>query len=199
MTGLSPLGPGAVHMVVDMQRVFADQTEWHLPAFDSIVPNIARIAEAMPGRNLFTRFVVPHTADHAVGRWQNYYRRWHNFTGAVMAPELIEVVDALASYATPETLIDKLTFGAFEAPSCTERLAALNADTILFTGVETDMCVLATLLTAVDRGYRVVAVSDALASTAMDSHQAILDLLLTRLPEQIDIATTDEVLAALDA
>jgi nicotinamidase-related amidase len=194
------LRPGTtVHLAVDMQRVFADATEWQMADFHAIVPNVAAIAAAMPRRNLFSRFVVPHLAEHAHGHWQNYYRRWKGFTGAVMDPALIDVVDALAGYATPDTLVDKPTYSVFEAHDCVQRLAALSADTIIFTGVETDVCVLASLMAAVDRGYRVVAVSDALGSSSRAGHEAALRHVFTRMPDQIEIVTTAEVLAALAA
>ena len=39
-----------------------------------------------------------------------------------------------------------------------------EVDTLVVTGGETDICVLATVLGAVDRGFRVVLVSDAICS-----------------------------------
>ena len=184
-------------MAIDMQRVFAEKTSWYMPGFDDIVPNIAVIAAAMPGRTFFSRFVVPHTAEHAHGHWQNYYRRWHEFTGAIMAPDLVEIVEALKPYATPETLIDKLTYSVFESADCTQRLDHLNTTTLIFTGVETDVCVLASLLTAIDRGYRVIAVADALGSSSREGHHATLTQILPRMPDQVEIATTQEILQAL--
>jgi nicotinamidase-related amidase len=194
-----PLPRTTVHMAIDMQRVFAEPTAWQMADFYAIVPNVAAIARAMPGRNFFTRFVVPHTAEHANGHWQTYYRRWSDFTGAVMPPGLVDIVDALAPYATPDTLIDKLTYSVFEAPDCVPRLDALGATTIIFTGVETDVCVLASLMTAVDRGYRVIAVADALGSSSAAGHQATLAHVLTRLPDQVEIVDTAEILAALES
>jgi nicotinamidase-related amidase len=138
-------------------------------------------------------------AEDAIGHWRNYYRRWSAFTGAVMEPRLVEIVEALAAHATPETLLDKPTYSAFEVPQCGERLTALGASTIVFTGVETDVCVLASLLAAVDRGYRVIAVHDALGSSSVAGHRATLDHVLTRLPDQVEIVSTETVLAALSA
>lgn len=190
---------GTVHLAIDMQRVFADATEWQMAGFDALVPQVAAIAAALPGRTLFSRFVVPHAAEHARGHWQNYYRRWKGFTGAVMDPALVEVVDALAAHATPDTLIDKPTYSVFEVEVCEARLAALGADTLVFTGVETDVCVLASLMAAVDRGYRVVAVADALGSSSRTGHEAALRHVFTRMPDQIEIVSTAQVLEALAA
>jgi nicotinamidase-related amidase len=188
-----------VHLAIDMQRMFAEQTEWYSPGLLPLVPNVAAIAAALPRRTFFTRFTVPHVAEHAKGQWQKYYRRWHRFTGAVMNPGLVEIVEALAPYATPDTLIDKPTYSVFEVAGFDQRLAALGTDTILFTGVETDVCVLASLMTAVDRGYRVVAVADALGSSSAEGHEATLRYVLTRMPDQVEIVETAAVLAALAA
>jgi nicotinamidase-related amidase len=188
-----------VHLAIDMQRLFADETEWRLQGLHALVPHIAAIAAALPRRTLFTRFVVPHLAEHATGRWQQYYRRWPGFTGAVMDPRLIEVVEPLARFAEPDSWVDKLTYSVFEAEGFDARLAALGADTLVFTGVETDVCVLASLLAAVDRGYRVIAVADALGSSSAAGHEATLQHVLTRLPEQVEIVDTATVLAALAA
>ena len=188
-----------VHLAIDMQRMFAEQTEWYSPGLLALVPNIAAIAAALPGRTFFTRFTVPHVAEHAKGQWQKYYRRWHRFTGAVMDLGLVEVVEELAPYATPDTLIDKPTYSVFEVEGFDQRLAALGTDTILFTGVETDVCVLASLMTAVDRGYRVVAVADALGSSSAGGHEATLQHVLPHMPDQVEIVATADVLAALAA
>lgn len=188
-----------VHLAIDMQRVFAEHTEWHLPGLYDLVFPIAAIAAALPKRTLFTRFVVPHLPEHAKGHWQKYYRRWHRLTGAEMDPGLVEIVDDLAPYTTPESVIDKPTYSVFEAQGFDQRLADLCADTLLFTGVETDVCVLASILAAVDRGYRVVAVADAMDSSSAAGHEATLRHVLTRMPDQVEIVETEAVLAALDA
>jgi nicotinamidase-related amidase len=187
-----------VHMAIDMQRVFAEETDWCLKGFHAIVPNIGAIAAALPGRTLFTRFVMPQTAEQAHGQWRNYYRRWKQFTiEEWAAPGLCDIVGELAPYTTPDNLIDKPTYSAFEVPACASRLTALGADTIVFTGIETDVCVLASLMAAVDRGYRVIAVADALGSSSIAGHRATLDHVLPRMPDQVEIMRTDEVLAAV--
>ncbi|MBC8130008.1 MAG: cysteine hydrolase [Rhizobiaceae bacterium] len=179
-----------------MQRIFAEPTEWHTPSMAAILPNIVRLAEARPEATLYSRFTVPANAVSATGRWQAYYERWSMFTGETMDPGLIDLVEPLGRLAVPGSVYDKPTYSLFEASAFVDRLAAEGTDTLLFTGVETDVCVLATLLAAVDRGFRVVAVADALTSSSEASHRAVLDLVLPRMPDQIEIATTDAVLAA---
>ena len=49
---------------------------------------------------------------------------------------------------------------------------------------------------ATDRGYRVIIVEDAVASSSPAGHRAALDAICPRLDQQIQIATVEEVLAA---
>jgi nicotinamidase-related amidase len=193
---LAPIGRNAIHLVVDMQRIFAERTEWHAPTLADILPAILRLAKARPDRTHYSRFTVPEHAAAAPGRWKTYYERWSMFTGTTMDPGLVDLVDPLKAVALPENVWDKPTYSLFEREAFVRRLAEGGIDTIVMTGVETDVCVLATLFAAVDRGFRVVAVSDALTSSDAASHRAIMDVLLPRMPEQVCIADTDAVLAA---
>jgi len=197
MAAPASIGPNAVHVVIDMQRVFAEPGHWHVPNIPAILPNIVALAKAMPGRTLFTRFVVPERPGDASGQWRRYYEHWSEFTGAALEAGKLDLVKDLAVLAGPAVIIDKLTYSAFEAPMFAARLEALQADTLIFSGVETDVCVLATLLTAVDLGFRVVAVEDAMTSSSQPGHEATLRHVLARLPLQVEIAATASVIEAL--
>jgi len=199
MLSFGPLGAGTVHVAVDLQRIFAEATAWQCTTIPAILPNVLRLAHAYPGRTVWTRFVVPHRPEDVPGAWQDYYRHWEQFTGRVMEPGLIDLVPDLVPHAEADLVVDKLTYSAFEVPAFAETLDRLGADTLLFSGVETDVCVLGTLLPAIDRGYRVVAVSDALASSSEAGHRATLDAVLPRFDRQVEIATTDDVLRAWNA
>jgi nicotinamidase-related amidase len=191
------LGPNAVHVAVDLQRLFSEPTSWHVEGLAAILPNVVALVEAMPGRTLFTRFMVPMHAHHMPGQWRRYYERWAQFTGANLPPHMLDLVEAIERLASPASKVDKLTYSAFEVSAFEQKLRTLNADTLIFTGVETDVCVLGTLLPAIDRGYRVVAVEDAMASSSPQGHAATLRHVLPRFDEQVEIAATADVLAAL--
>jgi nicotinamidase-related amidase len=197
MAALAGMGARSMHIAIDMQRVFAEPGRWQVTGIPAIVPHIRALAKAMPGRTLFTRFIVPERPRDAPGQWQRYYEHWSEFTGAALGPGKLDLVDGLAVLADPAAIIDKPTYSAFEAPVFAARLKALQADALIFSGVETDVCVLATLLTAVDRGFRVVAVDDAMASSSQPGHDATLRHVLTRFPLQVEIASTSAVIAAL--
>ena len=63
------------HICVDMQRMFAEDTPWHVTWMERILPQVGAVAAA-PERTIFTRFMPPATAGHAIGTWKDYYRKW---------------------------------------------------------------------------------------------------------------------------
>jgi hypothetical protein len=61
-------------------------------------------------------------------------------------------------------------------------------------GGETDVCVLSTVLGAVDFGFRVIVVYDAVCSSSDAAHDAMQLFYSQRLPQQVETASTEEVL-----
>jgi nicotinamidase-related amidase len=193
---LAAIGADAVHVVVDMQRLFAEDTGWRVPTLESILPNIHRLIDHRPERALYTRFVTPTDADAARGIWQRFYRHWSTVTQARMSPALFDLVASLAAKAPKDAQIDKDGFSAYTGAGFAPALARLGCGTLILSGAETDVCVFATALEAVDRGHRVVIATDAVTSTSTAAHRAALDHVLPRYEHLIDLATTDVVLAA---
>ena len=76
-----------------------------------------------------------------------------------------------------------------------DALRAGGVDTLVITGAETDVCVLAAVLGAVDLGYRVIVVTDGLCSSSDESHDALLGLYRDRYGQQVETAESAEVLA----
>ena len=68
-------------------------------------------------------------------------------------------------------------------------------ETLVITGGETDVCVLATVMAAVDLGFRIVLPIDALCSARDGTHDALLKLYQERFTNQIETTTTERVLA----
>jgi nicotinamidase-related amidase len=64
-----------------------------------------------------------------------------------------------------EPIVEKRFGDAFAQTTLTEVLAALEADHVIATGMQTDFCVNATIGGAVERGYRVTLVADAHATS----------------------------------
>jgi nicotinamidase-related amidase len=193
---LAPIGPRATHVVCDMQRLFAENTAWHVPDMSTIVPRIVPLVEAHPSRTIFTRFVTPPRAAAAKGCWRRYYEHWSSVTLDRMDPALLDLVVPLADLAEVGEICDKTTYSAFTSDAFVATLGRRQADTLIFTGIETDVCVLASVLGAVDRGYRVVVATDAVASSSAAGHRAVLRGVWPRFDQQIEVAPVDRVLAA---
>lgn len=73
-------------------------------------------------------------------------------------------------------------------PQLFQHLQAREANGLIVTGSETDVCVLATVLGAVDLGYRVILVRDAVCSSSDEGHDALMKLYHQRYTEQIEVA-----------
>ena len=161
-----PLTPRTVHVCVDMQRIFSAEGVWATPWMDRVLPVVAELAGRYPERTVFTRFITPNRPDDMPGMWQRYYTRWKKATREVLDPALLELLPPLAKLCPPATVINKTRYSAFAEPELLSHLQARKADGLIVSGSETDVCVLATVLGAVDLGYRVRRFSIALQEVA---------------------------------
>ena len=189
-----PLTDRTVHLCVDMQTVFAERTEWHLPWFERVLPAVVGMAQARSRQTVFTRFVPPYDPNEMPGSWRRYYQRWRTMTRANLDPGMIELVPPLAELAPPAAVIDKKHYSPFAEPELGRLLHQRGSDSLVITGAETDVCVLATVLGAVDLGYRVILAADALCSASDQSHDALLELYSQRFGQQIEVASTEAIL-----
>jgi nicotinamidase-related amidase len=93
----------------------------------------------------------------------------------------------------PAEIIDKPAYWAFYQSPLASFLSKKGVGTLVITGAETDVCVLATVLDAVDLGFRVVIVEDALCSSSDAGHDALMTLYRTRYSEQIELIKAAEM------
>jgi nicotinamidase-related amidase len=191
-----PLGQQTVHLCVDMQQVFALDTPWHTPWMKRVLPVVQRIAERHSAQTVFTRFVTPQTPDEMPGAWRRYYERWRAMTRENIAPEMLDLIPSLAALVPPAAVVNKRLYSAFSAPDLQNLLEERGTDTLVITGAETDVCVLASVIDAVDRGFRVVVAEDALCSSSDQTHDALMTLYRERFTEQIETAPAEDILAA---
>ena len=190
----APLGRSALHLVIDMQVIFDDHPDWGMADLRRILPQVLRLAKAHPDRTVCTRFIPAERAENATGIWQRYYRHWQGATLDQAGQGAVELVPELAALPIAG-LIDKPGFSAHSSPDLLPLLSRRGIDTLVLSGVETDVCVWATAMTAIDQGLRVVIAKDAVASGDLAGHQAILRLAAERFDLQIDLASVDEILA----
>lgn len=73
------------------------------------------------------------------------------------------IVDEVAPIGT-ELVVDKTGFSAFEGTTLAAELAARGVEVVVVMGVTSNVCVLATLLGAIDRGYDSLLLTDAIAA-----------------------------------
>lgn len=193
------LGPDTLHVIVDMQRVFAEATEWRVPAIADVVSPILGLVRAHPERAVFTRFMTPPTVESASGDWRRFYARWRSVLGDRMDAAMFDLMAPFAGFAPPAEVIDKATFSAFASPEFVASLSRRGVETLVLSGVETDVCVLATALDAIDRGLHVVLAADGLTSWSAAGHRAALEAIYPRFDQQIDIASVAAILTAWPA
>lgn len=176
-------------LAVDVQRVFHQPTDWHVPDLDRILPQIRRLAAAFGADAIYSRHVAP--ADGGQGTWHPYYRRWAHVG---REPGIWNLVDGLAHPGAG--IVDKTVYSCFGSPALQRELARRGHPSLVVCGVETDVCVLATVMDAVDQGIPVTVVTDAVTSADLTAHAGVLAL-YRRLEGQIACRTTDQVLAEL--
>jgi nicotinamidase-related amidase len=188
-----PLGESWVHICVDMQRMFAGGTEWKTPWLPRVLPEVVRLVELVPERTVFTRFVPRRNAGEAAGAWRRYYARWPRMTLDRLDPELVNLVPELDRYVPPARMVDKVIYSPWSGTDLHRQLMAGGVNTVVVSGAETEVCVLATVMGAIDLGYRVIIAADAICSSADPTHEAMLEIYHSRYGMQVETATVTEI------
>jgi len=187
--------PQWAHLCIDMQRMFNEETAWNVPWMAKVSDQIEELASRLAARTVFTRFIPPRSASEMPGTWKTYYEKWEQMTLDRLPRELVDLVPALARFVPPARLFDKGTYSPWIDGRLHQVLTRDGIDTLVITGGETDVCVLATVLGAIDLGYRVVIPHDAVCSGADATHDLTLKLLEARFSVQVELTSTEEVLA----
>jgi len=183
-----------LHIRVYMQRLFADDTDWHTPWMERVLPNAVRIVEAHSAQTIFTRFIPAQEPGQSRGAWRRYYQKWESMTIGRLGPDMVELVPELARFVPPGRTIDKHVYSPWLERQLDDMLRGTKIDTLVVSGGETDVCVLATVLGAIDRGYRVVVATDALCSSSDETHDAMMTLYHNRYGQQVETVTTETIL-----
>ena len=190
-----PLGRDCLHLCIDMQAMFLPGSPWATPWMEKVLPAIEEIAGRHAARTVFTRFIPARNPQAAPGSWQRYYRKWEALTLDRIDPAAVDLVPALARLVPPARLLDKQVYSPWTEGGLDALLAPLGATTLVVTGGETDVCVLATVLGAIDRGFRVVIAADAICGSTDQTHDAVMTLYASRFGEQVELAEAAEILA----
>lgn len=173
-----------------MQNLLGPQGPWAAKWAERVMPAVVSLVEHAPARTMFTRFIPPATLEEATGAWRDFYRKWEGLTLTRIDPHALELMDALRLFVPPARVIDKRRYSAFSTPEKEAALKTLRASAIIVSGAESDMCVLATVLAAVDLGYPVIVAGDAVCSSADPTHNAVQQLYHSRFSQQVQTLET---------
>lgn len=190
-----PLGEDVIHLCVDMQRMFEEATEWHLPWMERVLPAIVALTEPRPQRTVFTRFIPARKPGVGHGTWRRYYERYASMTIDRLGEAMLDLSPSLQKFAPPAEILDKWVYSPWIGSDLDLRLKSRRIDTVIVSGGETDVCVLATVLGAIDLGYRVIVATDAICSSADAPHDAAVDLYHSRYGMQVETAEAATILA----
>jgi nicotinamidase-related amidase len=114
-------------------------------------------------------------------------------TFEAIGADMVELMPELAHYVPPAETVDKRVYSPWWGLDLHQRLRARHCDTLVVSGGETDMCVLAMVLGAVDLGFRTVLVQDAVCSRSDESHDSMLELFGNRYGQHVEVGTVAEV------
>lgn len=182
------------HLCVDMQRMFLEETPWQVPWMAGVLPKVERVCQAYPQRTVFTRFIPPRRSEDARGAWRDYYGKWWMMTGEQLLPEMLDLAPSLQDLAPPARIFDKSVYSPWLGGGLAAALANEEVETLVVSGGETDVCVLATILGAIDLGFRIVVLRDAVCSGTDETHDAAVDLLAKRFSVQLVMVSSEDFL-----
>lgn len=177
-----------------MQRLLGSEGPWPTPWVEPALERAVRLVESRPAQTIFTRFVPPHSAAQMPGAWRRFFEKWRDVTREFIDPALLELLPPLASFVPPAATVDNGRYSAFVDSRLQTLLRERGVTTLVVSGAETDVCVLSTVLNAVDLGYRVIVTADAICSSVDKTHDALMTLYSERFGEQIELADTDAIL-----
>lgn len=182
------------HLCIDMQRMFADETPWYVPWMKEVTPQVEEVAKRHAQRTIFTRFIPPKDAADMTGMWRIYYEKWSEMTYGTLGADMVDLLPALRALTPPARIFNKMTYSPWVDGRLHGLLSKEGVDTLVMSGGETEVCVLAAALGAIDLGYKVVLLRDALCSGADNTHDAALEVLGDRFSVQVEFLQTEEFL-----
>ncbi|NND86720.1 MAG: cysteine hydrolase [Nitrosopumilus sp.] len=187
--------------VIDMQRLFLTdkKSPWCEPKLLSIVPNIEKLIKIIGIKNvIFTRFMPPTNWQQEKGSWRTYYHINKKITRCVLGTPALNIVDELLSYISNRSEIAnrKKSASVFTAGSFHSKIKKRSTKYLIFTGIETDYCVLSSVLDAIHLGYHVIVVMDACASSKKNGQKNARGI-FERFPEQLWITSTKRLVKQL--
>lgn len=183
-----------MHLCIDMQQMYLSDTPWHAPWMARVLPAVEEIAARHAADTIFTRFIPPQKPQDAVGAWVSYYERWEVMTRSRLDPDELMLAKPLRRLVPPATILDKSVYSPWLGTDLHAFLRSRQVKGLVITGGETDVCVMAAIIGAIDLGYRVVLPVDAIYGSADQTHDAMMEIYRDRFSQQLLVCTTEELL-----
>lgn len=114
----------------------------------------------------------------------------------VLGADMVDLARELQVFVPPGQLLDKTVYSPWLGTRLHADLQGARIDTLIISGAETDVCVLATVMGAVDLGYRIIVATDAVCSSADHTHDRLLVLYNDRFAQQIETADCADIMRA---
>jgi ureidoacrylate peracid hydrolase len=176
-------------LVIDMQRGFVEPGQaMEVPQARDVVPAVQRLLEVFRGKRLpvvFTEFVYSEHVPLLVGALHPEHRPalpgeppgfGRPSSSCLEGHPSADTIAALAP-GPGEPVIRKHGYDAFAGTPLDGALRARGVTSLVMTGTMTDICVLATVIGAFSREYRVTVVEDGVATLWPDIQRATLDII----------------------
>jgi len=176
-------------VVVDMQRGFLDIGEaMEVPPAREIVPAIQSLLRVFRAQRLpvvFTEFVYSENVPVLIGSLHPEHRPAPPGAPRGFGLPSSSCLEGTASAETVpdlaprpgEIVVRKRGYDAFAGTVLDGALRARNVTSLVVTGTMTDICVLATVIAALHREYRVTVVEDGVATLWPEIQRAALDII----------------------
>ena len=160
-----------------------------------VIPNTKRLLDFFRASDLRCVFLTYGSEVSDYSDVPSHVRELCRSTNNRVGEREHEIVDELKPLPN-ERVFNKLGASAFNSTAIDLVLRVYGVDTLLFTGVSTNMCVEGTLRDAADRHFRCFLVEDACGADSPAMHEASLTVTQRLFGE---ITTTDTVIEKLEA
>jgi nicotinamidase-related amidase len=184
-------------IVIDMHRGSIDPPGTvYVPGGAAIIPALSRLLDRARGRGVPVVYIVhqirPDGSDARSPFWQeaeNVGDLYPNVREQIVGSRWTQIASGLEP-VEGDHVLPKKRYGAFSGNDLAFLLSNLGVETLIVTGVETEICVLATAYHGFNEDYRVVVARDGTAGLDDELADASLRIVARELGW---VATCDEI------
>jgi maleamate amidohydrolase len=192
--GRAGFGRRPALIVIDVNLGFTDPESPLVCDLDDVVAAIARLLAAFRERALPVAFTTVAYDEAAKQAAASFIDKIPALLTLEAGSPWVEIDPRIAPLES-EPVFNKLWASAFFGTPFASFLAARGCDSLVVTGASTSGCVRATVLDALQHGYRPVVPREAVGDRNADAHAANLYDIDTKYG---DVVAMDDVLAAID-